>query len=260
MKFRILTIFLFVSIFCYSNDKDLFWGQTGHRVIGEIAQENLTKKAKRNIVKLLGKEGLAMLAMYADEIKSDRKYNKFSPWHYVNFKEGETYETSKKNPQGDLIQGIKKCKEIISDSNASKEDKIFYLKMLIHFIGDLHQPMHIGKAEDRGGNSIKVKWFRGNTNLHSVWDTKMIESFNMTYTELTSNLNKFSKNQRKEIQKGTVLDWVNETRVITMKVYDSAKVDENLSYRYMYDHFATVKTQLQKGGLRLAKVLNDLFG
>ena len=178
----------------------------------------------------------------------------------MNFKDGESYETSEKNPKGDLIQGIKKCQEVISNPDASKEEKIFYVKLLVHLLGDLHQPLHIGRSEDRGGNNIKVQWFRGNTNLHSVWDTKMIESYNMTYTELSSNLNKFSKNQRKAIQEGTVLDWVNETRFLTMKVYESAKVDENLSYRYMYENFATVKTQLQKGGLRLAKVLNELFG
>lgn len=260
MKFRILIIFLLVSAFCYSNDKEIFWGQTGHRVIGEIAYKNLTKKAKRNLEKLLKNEGLALISTYADEIRSDRKYSKFGPWHYVNFKDEETYEASEKNPNGDLIAGIGKCQKIISDSNASKEDKVFYLKLLVHLIGDLHQPLHAGRGKDRGGNSIRLKWFRANTNLHSVWDTRMIESYGMTYTELTSNLNKFSKQEIKTIQKGSVLDWVKETRIITMKVYNSVKADENLSYRYMYDHFGTVKEQLQKGGLRLAKVLNDLFG
>ena len=70
----------------------------------------------------------------------------------------------------------------------------------------------------------------------------------------------FSKNQKEAIQKGTVIDWVNESRELAMLVYDSAKIDQNLSYRYMYDHFTTVKIQLRKGGLRLAKVLNELFG
>ena len=73
-------------------------------------------------------------------------------------------------------------------------------------------------------------------------------------------LHNLNKNQKEAIQKGSVLDWVNETRVITMKVYESAKINDNLSYRYMYDHFSTVKSQLKKGGLRLAKVLNELFG
>lgn len=260
MKFRILALFLFASVFVFANDNDLYWGQTGHRVVGEIAYQNLTKRAKRNLEKLIGKEGLAILSTYADEIKSDRKYDQFGPWHYVNFKDGETYEESKKNPRGDLIMGIQKCKDIILDPNEPKKAKIFYLKLLVHLIGDLHQPLHIGRAEDRGGNAIKVQWFRRNTNLHSVWDSKMIDQFGMSYTELSSNLNKFSKNQIKSIQEGSVLDWVNETRVLTMKIYNSAEPDQNLSYRYMYDYFDTVKSQLQKGGLRLAKVLNELFG
>lgn len=258
---RILIFVLFIahSSLLFAND-DLLWGQTGHRVVGEIAYNHLTKKAIRNLEKLVGKESLAMMSTYADEIKSDRKYDQYKPWHYVNWKEGETYSTSAKNSKGDLIVGIAKCKEIISDPKRSQEDKIFYLKMLVHLVGDLHQPLHIGRAEDRGGNAIRVKWFRGNSNLHSVWDTKMIESYNMTYSELSTNLDHFTKVQVAAIQKGTVLDWVNETRVLTMKVYQSAKPNQNLSYRYMYDHFATVKKQLQKGGLRLAKVLNELFG
>lgn len=260
MKLRITFVFLFLSLFLHANDNEIVWGQTGHRVVGEIATLHLTKKAKKNLMKLIGKEGLAMMSTYADEIKSDRKYDRYKTWHYVNFKEGETYEESEKNPLGDLITGIKKCQEVIKDPKASKKTKIFHLKMLVHLVGDLHQPLHIGRAEDRGGNDIKVEWFWKRTNLHSVWDTKMIESFNMTYTELTTNLNTLSKAQVKAIQKGSVKDWVNETRVITMKVYNSAKKDEKLSYRYMYLHFDTVKSQLQKGGLRLAKVLNDLFG
>lgn len=264
-SFSMKRIFLFliaaiISLNIYASD-NLFWGQTGHRVVGEIAYNHLTNKAKRNLEKLMKNEGLAMISTYADEIKSDRKYDKFKPWHYVNFKDGDTYETSKKNPKGDLVVGIEKCKEVISDPNSSEEDKIFYLKLLVHLVGDLHQPLHIGRGEDRGGNDIKVKWFWSTkTNLHSVWDTRMIESYNMTYSELSDNLNKFSKKQIEAIQKGSVLDWVNETRVLTMKVYKSAKPGQNLNYRYMYDHFDTVKKQLQKGGLRLAKLLNELFG
>lgn len=260
MKRAILYLIICLFFTSVNASDDLLWGQTGHRVVGEIAYQHLTKKTRKNLTRLLGKEGLAMVSTYADEIKSDKKYNQFKPWHYVNFKDGETYDASDKNPKGDLIVGIKKCKEIILASDTSKEDKVFYLKLLVHLIGDLHQPLHVGRAEDKGGNSIRVKWFRSNTNLHSVWDTKMIESFGMAYSELSKNLNRFSSKEVKEIQKGSVLDWVAETREITMKVYASTEPNQNLSYRYMYDHFSTVKSQLQKGGLRLAKVLNELFG
>ena len=260
LRDKILIFFLFLGVASLATNNRPFWGQTGHRVVGEIANNHLTKKAKRNIEKLLKGEGLATISTFADEIKSDNSFRKYSSWHYVNFKVGETYEISEKNPKGDLVQGIKICQQIILDPKSNNEDKIFHLKLLVHLIGDLHQPLHTGRAEDRGGNMIKVKWFRGKTNLHSVWDTKMIESYNMTYTELSTNLDYFSKNQKEAIQKGTVIDWVNESRELSMNVYDSAKIDQNLSYRYMYDHFSTVKIQLRKGGLRLAKVLNELFG
>ncbi len=260
MRGTLIGIFLFINFLCYANNKNIIWGQTGHRVVGEIAFNHLTKKAKRNLDKILNGESLAIISTYADEIKSDKKFKKFSPWHYVNFKEGETYETSNINPKGDIIQAINECQRVISNPDSTKEDKVFYLKFLVHILGDLHQPLHVGRAEDRGGNSIKVKWFGGNTNLHSVWDTKMIESFNMAYTELTSNLNSFSKAQEKVIQEGTVLDWVDESRVLAMEIYGSVALNKNLGYRYMYDHFSTVKSQLQKAGLRLAKILNDLLG
>lgn len=260
MKFKILILSLFIYQSHLANDKEYVWGQTGHRVIGEIASQHLTKKAKRNLEKIIGKEGLAMISTYADEIKSDSAYDAFKPWHYVNFKDNETYEQSDKSPKGDLIVGIRKCKEVLSNPNALKKDKVFYLKILVHLIGDLHQPMHVGRAEDRGGNSIIVQWFWKGTNLHAVWDTKMIQSFGMTYSELALNLNQFTKAQVRAIQKGNELTWVNETRRIANEVYSSAKADDRLSYRYMYDHFSKVKIQLQKGGLRLAKILNELFG
>ena len=182
LRDKILIFFLFLGVASLATNNRPFWGQTGHRVVGEIANNHLTKKAKRNIEKLLKGEGLATISTFADEIKSDNSFRKYSSWHYVNFKVGETYEISEKNPKGDLVQGIKICQQIILDPKSNNEDKIFHLKLLVHLIGDLHQPLHTGRAEDRGGNMIKVKWFRGKTNLHSVWDTKMIESYNMTYT------------------------------------------------------------------------------
>ena len=145
MKYKLVILFLFISISTYATGNTAIWGQTGHRVVGEIAYSNLTNKAKRNIEKLLNGEGLAIISTYADEIKSDKKYREFGTWHYVNFKDGESYETSEKNPKGDLIQGIKKCQEVISNPDASKEEKIFYVKLLVHLLGDLHQPLHIGR-------------------------------------------------------------------------------------------------------------------
>lgn len=258
-KFKIALFVLILSI-TTSQAKATYWGATGHRTVGQIAKNHLTKKAKKAIYKLLDGHSLAFYSTFADDIKSDNKYRKYSPWHYVNFEFDAKYNPATADKKGDLIQGINTCIKTLKDPNASKADKAFYLKMLTHFIGDLHQPLHVGRAEDRGGNDIKVKWFNKSSNLHRVWDSEMITSYNMSYTELTKNTDKLSKGQVQALQKGTVLDWVYESQALAKKVYASAKNGDKLYYRYSYDYFYTVRFQLQKGGIRLAKVLNDIFG
>ncbi|PQJ78690.1 S1/P1 nuclease [Polaribacter porphyrae] len=259
MKFKLLLILPFFILMKSSSDDDFFWGKNGHRATGKIAEKHLTKRAKKKINKLLKGQSLAFVSTFADEIKSDRKYSKYYSWHYVNMKLDETYEESEKNPKGDLITGINTCIKILKDKTSSEADKAFHLKLLVHFVGDLHQPLHIGRKEDKGGNTFQVQWFGRGSNLHKVWDDKMIEEFKMSYTDLADNAEDLSKNQIKAIEKGSIIDWVHEVHKLTKEVYNSAKVGENLRYRYSYNNFGIVRKQLQKGGIRLAKILNDIF-
>jgi len=259
MKIKLLLLIPFLFFMKSSSDEAVFWGKNGHRATGQIAEKHLTKKAKRNIDKILKGQSLAFVSTYADEIKSDKKFNKYYSWHYINMDLEQTYEQAKKNPKGDLVTGINTCIDVLKDKNSSDAEKNFHLKMLVHFVGDLHQPMHIGRKEDKGGNSIQVEWFGRGTNLHSVWDSKMIDDWEMSYLELADNADDLSKRQIEAIEKGTLVDWVNEVHSVTNEVYNSVKKGENLRYRYSYNHFGTVRTQLQKGGIRLAKVLNDIF-
>ncbi|MGJ8593091.1 MAG: S1/P1 nuclease [Aquaticitalea sp.] len=235
------------------------WGKTGHRTVGAIAENYLKRKTKRKLAKLLNHGSLAFSSTFADEIKSDDRYKKFSTWHYVNMPFDITYEESTKNEEGDLVSGIAYCKKIILDDTSSNDDKAFYLKMLIHLVGDLHQPMHVGLESDRGGNDIKLQWQFKDTNLHSVWDSKMIDDYGMSYIELANNLDYITKAQVKAIQSGSIEDWVNDSQQVAKVVYASVKEGDNLRNDYMYLNFDTVRTQLQKGGIRLAKVLNELF-
>ena len=116
-----------------------------------------------------------------------------------------------------------------------------------------------GHAEDKGGNDIDVKWFNKSTNLHRVWDSEMIEFFDMSYSDLARNEAELSRQEVKNIQKGNVLDWAMDSKNLVAKVYDSAEENEKLYYRYMYDWFGVVRSQLQKGGIRLAKLLNEIY-
>ena len=236
------------------------WGRNGHRATGAIAEKYLTKKAKRNIANLLNGQSIAMVSTYADEIKSDSKYRKYGPWHYVNFPFDETYETHPKNEKGDIIVAINTCIEKLKDESVSEEEKIFHLKLLVHFIGDLHQPLHIGLAEDKGGNDFQVRWFNEGTNLHTVWDTKMIEEYEMSYSELALNAEELSNSQLNTIQSGTVIDWMYESRALCKDIYSQTEKGDKLWYPYMYEYMDVLRGQLQKGGIRLAKVLNEIFG
>lgn len=249
-------IFLsFNSIF--AND----WGKTGHRATAEIAQENLSRKAQKQIEKLLDGRSLAFVANYADDIKSDPDYRKYGPWHYVNIDpEDSIYDPAKANERGDLVQAIQKCVAVLKDKNASREDKQFHLKMLVHFVGDLHQPFHVGHSADKGGNDIQVQWFGSGSNIHRVWDSGMIDSYQMSYTELAWNTDELTKEEKKQLQEGKLLDWVYESRDIAEGLYANVNSGDKLGYEYMYENMPLVLQQLQKGGLRLAQILNDIYG
>lgn len=235
------------------------WGQNGHRTVGETANQHIKSKARKKIDKILNGQSIADASTYADEIKSDRAYDQYKPWHYANIPFDQTYSQAEKNPQGDIVSGIEECIQQLKSGELNLEKEQFYLRMLIHLVGDMHQPLHFGLKEDKGANDFKVKWFNKPSNLHRVWDTQMIESYNMSYTELTNNLPELSKSEIESIKSGTLLDWVEENRELTKKVYKSADLDENLSYRYMYDWFGIAKTQMKKAGIRLAVILNDIY-
>ena len=255
LAITVFLLFVVISPSCAAED----WGRNGHRVTGEIAEQYLSKKAFRKVKQLLKGESLAVISTYGDEIKSDSRYRKYNPWHYVNFPFGSKYETHPKSEKGDIIRGIETCIKVLEDDSASEDDQAFHLKMLVHFIGDLHQPLHIGLAEDKGGNDFQVRWFNQGTNLHTVWDTKMIESYNMSFSELADNATILSEAQVKAIPGGDVIDWMYESRALCEDIYANTTVGEKLGYNYMYKYMHTARKQLQKGGIRLAKVLNEIF-
>ena len=236
----------------------LNWGSTGHRALAEVASFYLTENAKKKINEILDGETIVTASMYADDIKSDSRYDKYYNWHFINMELDEDYEDTVPSEKGDVFIAINKCLDILESDSVTDSEKSFYLKLLIHFIGDLHQPMHIGRGEDRGGNRVYVKWFGRNSNLHRVWDSEMINGYNMSYSELAKNLPTPEKLEI-EFERDDLIGWVNEIHSYTRKIYNGVSIDDNLGYEYQYENFQTVRDLILKGGLRLASVLNYLF-
>lgn len=208
--------------------------------------------------RILGQESLAMASTWMDEVKSDSLYDRYSDWHWVTIQNGETYEQSKKNPNGDLIYALERIIAELKSKKLSPKEEAERVKMLIHLVGDIHQPLHVGFGDDAGGNRVKVSWFRDETNLHTVWDTWMIDYTKLSYTELAASLHKPDAVQVKKLQQSTVRDWATESMSYRKQVYDIG--NGKLGYEYHYKYFKIVELQLSHAGIRLAGVLNDIYG
>ena len=248
-----LIVFFIASMLSLTN-----WGSTGHRALAEVASFYLTENAKKKINEILDGETIVTASTYADDIKSDSRYDKYYSWHFVNMELDENYEDIVPSERGDVFMAINTCIDMLESESTSDSDKSFYLKLLIHFVGDIHQPMHIGRYEDRGGNRVNVKWFGRNTNLHRLWDSDMINSYGMSYSEFAKNLPAPEKLEI-EFERDDLIDWVNDIHSYTRKIYQDVSNGDNLGYEYQYNNFPTVKDLILKGGLRLAAVLNYLF-
>ena len=235
------------------------WGKTGHRVVSKLAQQYLTTKAQKEIDILLDGASLVSISTYGDEIKSNPKYKALRPWHYINLSLDESYANAKKNPKGDVVMAIKKCIAKVKDQNEPKNERAFYLKLLVHFIGDLHQPMHVGRKEDRGGNSIRLQWFGKTSNLHRLWDSHLIDSHGMNATQLLGDLEELSPKLIKEIQNQSLEQWVNESQALAKIIYENTPSNSKLGEEYQSRYLPLLKIQLQRGGLRLAAQLNEIF-
>lgn len=246
-----LSLFISVNVFG--------WGSTGHRTVGLVAEKHLSAKAKKNIQKILGQNSLSEVANWMDEIRSDSTYDRIPiDWHWVTIETGKTYQESPKNPKGDVVAMLDKVISELKKHTLDKKTEEEYLRMLIHLVGDIHQPLHVGCCDDQGGNKVKVKWFGRETNLHSVWDSYLIDDTKLSYTELTNFLDEPDAATLAKWRKDDVLVWAYESMSFREQIYDVG--GGSLSYKYSYKNLPLVKQRLLQAGIRLAAVLNEIYG
>jgi hypothetical protein len=131
--------------------------------------------------------------------------------------------------------------------------------MVIHLVEDVHQPMHAAHKGDQGGNGFKLNWFSKPTNLHSLWDSDLIDFQQLSYTEYAAAINHTTAAQRAQLQKAPIAEWLYESNQIAEKLYTEIQPGQTLSYNYNFTHIAILNQQLLKAGVRLAGVLNALF-
>lgn len=271
------------------------WGPTGHRAVARIAEQHLTPTAKTTVRALVGPAGLAPVATWADSIKSDPRYiggvagmPDTRPWHYIN-QDGiddfpEASEESSKAPTKSskaptksskasrdgirhLIDAIRHFEAVLADRKQPRDARVEALKWLVHLYGDLHQPLHVGRAADKGGNTVDVQWFGQRSNLHRVWDSGIIDRSRLSFTELVEFVDHASADEIHRRQAGDLRAWTAEGIELRPAIYDlplsghthSGPPQPRLGYAYFDRHQATVHDRLLSAGLRLAARLNTLL-
>ncbi|MCY3712131.1 MAG: S1/P1 nuclease [Gemmatimonadetes bacterium] len=239
------------------------WGPNGHRIVGQIAENHLTDAARKGISELVGRASLAQIGTWADEIKSDPAWDHASPWHYVNAAPGQSIESAKRSPDGDVVEAIQRFERVLRNRGSSRKERVEALKFLAHFVADVHQPLHVGYASDRGGNDIRVRWFGETTNLHRVWDEHLVEHQRLSFTEWVRFFGHAEPGEIEAWRRSDVYDWARESRSMLPAVYDfgdsRSERTPYLGFDYIFKHADGVRLRLLQAGIRLSGVLNDIF-
>lgn len=250
------------------------WGFKGHRIVGDIARNHLTPTARQNLIALLGNDDLAAISTWADEVRPQRP--EAAGWHYVDIpknaagfsEERDCYRPDDKHPNTKedhhncVVDRILMFQKVLADKNTAQADRVEALKWVVHFIGDIHQPLH-AIEDGRGGNDIHVSEF-GSTqcgkypcNLHYLWDSDLIEHTGRSEQDYVTYLEQ--RITAKKMQAGgTPESWANESLGLARQVWinDGGSVDE----AYYRTNIGIVDERLALAGLRLAATLNEALG
>lgn len=238
----------------------LAWGQKGHDVVAYIAECHLTRKAAAAVDRVLDGHSPVYYANWLDNASHTPRYAYTKTWHYLNVDEGKTLETMPRNEKGDVLKAVEEIVERLSRGGLSHEEEAVQLKMLIHLVGDMHCPMHAGRATDLGGNRVPVLFFNSRTNLHAVWDSSLVEAAHKwSYTEWQQQIDRASEAEAAAIMSCTPADWMAETVAICAGIYERTPEGEKISYDYIAEAAPIIERQLLRGGLRLAHLLNTIY-
>jgi len=256
------SIFLFV-IFFYST-ATLAWWEKEHQVVAIVAENNLSAAARQQVYLLLDGKSLASISSWADSIKSDPKWSHSKRWHYINFKPNQNIDKHRSVPAGDILWALDYFYQELQKPSNSKQVRREALMFFVHFVGDIHQPLHVGKYDDAGGNRVAVNWYNSprKHNLHRVWDGLLTHS-KLSAKEYAKTLDKLSLKKQSEWQDSTFAEWANESLVLNEKIYDFGAVQDKkiapLGLWYQEKNKPIADQRLHQAGIRLAFYLNRIF-
>jgi len=255
MKKCLLSLVLVAILFSIPT-RTQAWGKTGHGLVAEIAYHFLDDSTKALVKKYINNLSIEEMASWMDENRSNSYYDFMKPWHYIDMEKGETYKASQeKNLLTVLFSAIQALKHM---ETLKKKEVKQDLLIIFHLVGDLHQPLHTGYTSDKGGNTVDVHSQNFSANLHSTWDTQIIETEGITLDKCLKAYESFTPQEVDTIKKIQVLRWMYQSRSYLDTVYDF-KSGGYLDQAYIDRAKLIIEKQLVIAGLRLAAILTDVF-
>jgi hypothetical protein len=239
------------------------WGSEGHRIIAEIAEQYLEPETVRQVRALLDIENAttpADVASWADQIRP--QHRETAPWHFVDIPiSAPGYDATRDCAGGNCV--VAKIEDFVAEfrnRSLPGPERLDALKFVVHFVGDLHQPLHASDDNDRGGNEVRVEFLGHRTNLHAVWETAILAPA-VSGDERGYALRLVRDITPEKIaawQAGTTIDWANESHAVAMiTIYGRLPHDAGtLPEAYENAALPLVNEQLERAGVRLAFVLN----
>lgn len=236
------------------------WGPQGHRVAGTVAENNLSPVAREAVVAILGDESLAMASTWADRMRADPApfwQHTAGAYHYVNPSPGIDYRPGDAPRRGDAYSALAAFARDLASDSASLAQRQLALRFSIHIVQDLHQPLHAGERDDRGGNDVEVSFDGRQSNLHRVWDSGLLAAASRSDREWVRHLDEtFPGEQRADWQQADPLVWIRESSALSREVYPHSAV---IGEAYIERHRETVERRLAQAGVRTAVYLDRLF-
>lgn len=239
------------------------WGPEGHDLIARLAAAHMTPAATARVAEILGPGvSMASISSWADQIRSERAAT--GPWHYIDIPIDKPHlDMARDCPKGDCVIGkIEEFQKVVVDAASTAVQRKEALMFLMHFVGDMHQPLHCSDNKDKGGNDVKLDFFGRNSNLHSVWDSGLLRRIgeeDELYQQFSQVL---TEKMTKKWGKGTVESWAEQSHKAGQKVVygklpkaaAAGPVKVDAAYESLADPL--VKSQIEKAGARLATLLN----
>ena len=229
---------------------------------GQLRRQAISMAINRDqlIDKVLNGHSPVYYCNWMDIASHTPEYNYTKTWHYLNIDEGQTLETMPRNPKGDVLTAVTTLVAELKAGGLAPEAETEKLKMLIHLVGDMHCPMHTGRLSDIGGNQRPVLMFGRRTNLHSAWDSAILEAgHKWSYTEWQEQIDRLTDDEAALVQAGEPQDWLKETHAICVGIYEDSPEGTKISYDYVDKYTPVIEQQFVRGGYRLARLLNEIY-